>query len=149
MFLFRCLLYFSRVSFGQLSILLRFPLWHQYFLLLMLALCWGYHCLRAVYSRKQPILKYSFVLIQIVLQVYYSQWLDDFIIFDVCFIFHTIDLLAIRSSFWVKVNFHIVSWALLFQQSIQINLPRHDSTYFQAYFWHFPIPPFHQLYVKC
>ena len=65
-------------SFFCLLILLWFTVWHQYFSLLILAHCWCYHWIRTMHPAKQSILKFSSVLIRIILQVSFSRWSTNF-----------------------------------------------------------------------
>ena len=62
-----------RAPFCWLLIVLWLTVWHQDFALSMLAYCWGYHWLRALHPVNKIILKSPSVLIQIVLQVSFSQ----------------------------------------------------------------------------
>ena len=68
----------SQVTFCWLLIVLLFPVWHQDFSLLLLDHCWGYYWLRAVHPAKQSILKCSYALILVVIQILFSQLSTDF-----------------------------------------------------------------------
>ena len=65
---------FSWVPFYWISIVLFLFEWHQHFSLLMLDYCSGYQWIRAEHSANQYILKCSYVMIHIVIQVFNSQW---------------------------------------------------------------------------